>query len=112
MRLHYGWEFKQVRDRGRRIVKGCLIFNWMKLPEGSTSRVGIITTRKLGNSVIRGRARRLLREAFRLHRHWLITPIQAVLVARKGIVGLSQQEVNRDYLDALKKAGLIRSATS
>lgn len=106
MRLQHTWEFKQVREQGERIVRRSLIFNWMKLSEGSISRIGIITTKKLGNAVKRSRARRLIREAFRLNQHDLKTPVQAVFVVRKSIVGLSQQEVIRDYLSALKKAGL------
>ena len=61
-RLQVRREFEQVRAGGERVVCGCLIANWLKLPPGRPSRLGVITSRKIGDAVIRSRARRLLRE--------------------------------------------------
>lgn len=81
--------------------------NWFVLPPGSASRVGVITTRRLGKAPIRTRARRLLREAFRTRQHCLSLPADLVLVARPSIVGRTFQDVERDFLAALKRAGLF-----
>src|SRR5690242_13115189 len=97
-RLRQSREFAHIRENGRRVSKGCLIANWTMLPAGSLSRLGVITTRKLGKAHVRSRARRLLRESFRLHQHELREPIALVLVARSSITGRKLQEVERDYL--------------
>src|SRR4029079_11475397 len=82
MRLQHKNEFAGIREKGRRVSKGCLIANWIRLPAGSPSRLGVVTSRKLGKAHVRTRARRLLRESFRLHQHELREPIALVLVAR------------------------------
>jgi len=107
-RIKQGRDFARARVEGRRLVQGCLIMNWIVLPPGSVSRVGVITMRKLGHAAARSRARRLLREAFRLRQHCLRTPVDIVLVARHSIAGRSFSEVERDFLVALQRAGIFR----
>jgi ribonuclease P protein component len=108
-RLQHNGEFAQIRERGRRVSKGCLIANWTILPDGALSRLGVITTRKLGKAHVRSRARRLLRESFRLHQHELRQPVAMVLVARSSILGRKLQDVERDYLALLQQARLLKS---
>ena len=62
----------------------------------------------MGNAVARARARRLLREAFRLHQAELRNAVDLVLVARPSIVGKEFQEVERDLLDAFRKGRLLK----
>ena len=110
MRLQHKGEFARIREKGRRVSKGCLIANWITLPAGSPSRLGVVTSRKLGKAHVRSRARRLLRESFRLHQHELREPIAVVLVARAAIVGRKRGEVERDFLTVLRQDGLLRPA--
>ncbi len=108
-RLKQRRDFELVRAKGRRLACGCLIANWMGLPAGTRSRLGVITSRKVGSATVRNRARRLLRETFRHHQHELTEPTAMVLVARGSIVGKPLQAVDRDYLTALRRAGLLRA---
>ena len=108
-RIKQGRDFARARAEGRRLVQGCLIMNWTLLPPGSLSRVGVITMRKLGHAPARSRAWRLLREAFRLQQHCLRTPADIVLVARHSIAGRTYSEVERDFLTALQRAGILRA---
>jgi ribonuclease P protein component len=103
-----GHEFRRVKEGGKRMVYGCLIANWLVLPAGDASKLGVISSRKLGNAVARNRARRLMREAFRLNQLELKAPVDMVLVARASIVGKSRQEVERDYLTVLRRADLLK----
>ena len=106
--LRRGSDFADLREKGQRRVRGCVIANWRALPPGSTSRAGFITSRKLGGAVIRNRARRLLREVFRLHQHDLRGPVNAVLVARPSIVGKRFADVERDFLAAMGEAQMLK----
>ena len=111
MRLKRSAEFARIKQHGNRIVKGCLIANWMELPSEAVSRLGVITSRKVGGSVIRSRARRLLREVFRLNRHDLRCSIDIVLIARRSIANLKYVDVEADYLNVLKRAKLLNPAS-
>ena len=68
----------------------------------------VITTKKLGPAITRTRARRLLRECFRLHQHDLRAPLEMVLVARRGMLGKKLTDVESDYLSALHSANLLK----
>lgn len=105
-RLAQSRDFARVRQAGERLAQGCLIANWHKLPAGAHPRLGVVTGKKIGGAVERSRARRLLRESFRLHQHDLAQPVDMVLVARNSIVGKKFGDVEKDYLTALKRAGL------
>jgi ribonuclease P protein component len=59
---------------------------------------------------VRSRARRLLREAFRLHQHDLKNAVDLVLVARNSILGKGLADVENDFLTILRKAGLSKQA--
>lgn len=107
-RLAQSRDFARVRQAGERLAQGCLIANWQKLPAGAAPRLGVVTSKKIGGAVVRNRARRLLRESFRTHQHELAHPVDIVLVARNSIVGKAFAQVEKDYLLALKRAGLTK----
>jgi len=106
-RLKQGRDFARVRREGQRAVLGCLIANWRRLPMGATTRLGVVTSRKVGGAVVRNRARRLMREVFRVHQRELVEPVELVLVARPSIAGRRVAEVERDFLATLRRAGLL-----
>ncbi len=106
--IKLGHEFARVRQQGQRIAHGCLVANWLRLSPGQRSRLGVITSGKLGSAVVRSRARRLLRESFRLHQHELVARVELVLVARNSIVGRAFAAVEKDFLTTLRKAGLLK----
>jgi ribonuclease P protein component len=110
-RIKQGRDFARVRRVGERLVVGCLIANWQRLPAASVSRLGVITAGKIGGAVVRNRARRLMRETFRLHQRELESPVDLVLVARPSIVGKGFVEVERDFLTTLRRARLLKPAS-
>ena len=110
IRIKHGRDFARARTQGKRIANGCLVANWLDLAGDGRTRVGVITGRKIGESVQRSRARRLLREAFRLHQRELKHPVDLVLVARPSIVGKSFADVERDFLTALRRGRLLKEA--
>src|SRR5687767_11938965 len=109
-RIKQGRDFARTKTQGKRVYSGCLIANWLSLPPGSLTRLGVITSRKVGAAVARSRARRLLREAFRIHQPDLAPPVDLVLVAQPSIAGKSFQEVERDFLAAMRKARLLKES--
>jgi len=102
-------DFIRIRQQGERLAQGCLVANWNMLPEGASPKLGVVTSRKIGGAVQRTRARRLLRESFRLHQHEFARPIELILVARNSIVGKQFADVEKDFLTTLRRAGLLRN---
>jgi ribonuclease P protein component len=102
-------DFIRIRQQGERLAQGCLVANWNMLPEGTRPKLGVVTSRKIGGAVQRTRARRLLRESFRLHQHEFARPIELILVARNSIVGKQFADVEKDFLTTLRRAGLLRN---
>ncbi len=110
-RLKNRRDFSQVRSEGKRVARGCLIVNWRPLGQGGVSRLGVVTGRSVGGAVQRSRARRLLREVYRLHQHDFERPTEVVLVARASIIGKSFAQVEQDFLQALHKRGALKNRT-
>ena len=107
-RIKQNRDFARLRRTAQRATLGCLIANWGSSPAAGHSRLGVVTSGQLGNAVVRSRARRLLREVFRLHQHELAQPLELVLVARASIVGKRFGQVEKDFLTMLRKAGLLK----
>jgi ribonuclease P protein component len=108
-RLRRREEFARLKDEGRRLVRGCLIINWRIVPGAAVSRLGVVTSKKIGNSVTRSRARRLMREAFRRHQHEFTAPVEVVLVARRSISEAGFLKVEEVFLRLLGEAGLLKA---
>jgi ribonuclease P protein component len=107
-RIKQGRDFLRVRQAGERVVKGCLIANWLRLPTDSKSRLGVVVSKKVGNAVVRSRAKRLLRESYRQHQHEFTQPLDLVLVARASITDNDFSGVERDLIATLRQAGLLK----
>jgi ribonuclease P protein component len=109
MRLKQSRDFARVRRLGRRQACGCFIANWQVLPAGSPTHLGVITAKSIGNAVARARARRLLREMFRLHQHDIAQPVDFVLVAQRSIAGKRLGDLEEPFMAMLRRGGLLKN---
>ena len=60
------------------------------------TRLGITASKKTGNAVRRNRAKRLIREYFRLHKHQFPKGYDMVIVAKTGASDLEYREVEEE----------------
>lgn len=72
------------------------------------NRVGITVGKKLGKAHIRNRARRRIREAYRLNEEKFQPGWDIVVVARSRAVDVPFDKLVKSYLALAKRAGLLR----
>ena len=72
------------------------------------NRVGITTGKKLGHAVVRNRARRRLREVYRLNEHRFKPGYDIVVVARSRCITADFQKLTNAYLSLAEKAGILK----
>lgn len=107
-RIQASWIFRQLYAEGRRQM-GRLVVLYVRARPTGDRQLGVVTSRRVGNAVQRNRARRLLRETYRHHKHQLPEHLQLVMIARPAIAGKSQAEVASDVLRVWAAAGLLET---
>lgn len=86
---------------------GKLIVMWLRNGPGASLRLGVIASKRtFRRSVDRSKAKRKLREAFRLNRHRFSGDIDVVLVARRRIINSPSRAVERELVKLAVEAGL------
>ena len=80
-RLRKRREFLKVQDHGAKVSAGTLLALVQRNGSGVT-RLGLTVSNKVGNSVVRNRIRRRLRELYRKRKAALPAGLDLVLVAR------------------------------
>jgi ribonuclease P protein component len=101
-RLRTAAEFDAVFKRGARL-SGRLFLLVVAQSRARVDRLGLAVNRKVGGSVARNRARRLLRESFRRLPPAQGAGIDVVVVAHKDLVSCSQAEVDRELRERLRR---------
>lgn len=100
-------DFRRIYARGKSYVTPLLVVYVLK-NRTKNVRVGITTSKKIGNAVQRNRSRRVIREAFRLLAPWVRPGFDLVLVARGKTPFVKSTDVGRHLQRQLKAAGLLR----
>ena len=72
------------------------------------TRTAFLASKKVGNSVARNRARRLMKESYRLSLADIPTGMDIIFIARNTIKNKKQDEVERSLRAALTKVGIIK----
>lgn len=62
------------------------------------NRIGISVSKKVGNSIIRHRLTRLIRESYRLNQDKFYSGLDIVVIARVTAKGKSYQDINNAFI--------------
>ena len=107
-RIVKGEEYSAVRKRGRRLETQHFVV-YVTRAVHEHSRLGVIVSRKVGTAVVRSRAKRLVREAFRLNRPFLPIVLDLVVIVKPGVKIPGYGEYEADLLQAI---GLVTGRLS
>lgn len=97
-------DFRNVYNKGKSLSNKYLV---MYVLENGTSqnRIGISVSKKVGNSVIRHRLTRLIRESYRLHEDVFNSGLDIVVIARVG----AKEKKYKDIESALLHLGRLHN---
>ncbi len=99
-------DFNAVYKAGKSVPDRYIVLFYKKndLPY---SRTAFLASKKVGNSVKRNRARRLMKESYRHFKDTVPMGYDIVIIARNTISGRSFKEVDQSLRNAFKRTGII-----
>ncbi len=99
-------QFQFVYKNGRSYANRYLVM-YVKENGLDINRIGISVSKKVGNSVVRHRVTRLIRESYRLHEDIFDSGLDMVIVARPGAAAVGYQEAESALLHLSKLHRII-----
>lgn len=104
-------DFSAIYNKGKSVGERYVVLFHKKnnLPY---NRMGYLASKKVGNSVERNRARRLMKESFRQLEKDVKEGRDLIIIARNTIGNKSMQEVQKSMFSAFKKSGLLKEKRS
>lgn len=101
-------EFGKVYNRRESFANKYLVM-YLRPNSLDYSRIGISVSKKVGNSVVRHRVTRLIRESCRLNRDRLIMGYDIVIVARTGAKGKNYWDIESAFLHLAKLHHILKT---
>ena len=100
-------DFQRVYREGKSYANRYLVL-YVLQNQTERNRLGISVSKKVGNSVVRHRMARLIRESYRLQEDMFNSGLDMVVVTRKNEVNCSCQEITSAMLHLGKLKGILK----
>ena len=100
-------QFQFVYKNGKSYANKYLIM-YVKKNGLEKNRIGISVSKKVGNSVVRHRVTRLVRESYRLHESIFNSGLDIVIVGRPSAATVGYKEVESAFLHLSKLHHIIK----
>ena len=94
-------DFQRVYNSGKSYANKYLVMYVLENNK-NINRLGISVSKKIGNSVVRHRFTRLVRESYRLHENIFNSGLDIVVVARKSAASVNYEEIESALLHLAK----------
>ena len=104
-------QFQSVYKNGRSRANKYFIM-YIKENGLDINRIGISVSKKVGNSIVRHRVTRLVRESYRLHENMFNSGLDMVIIARPGAAAVGYKEAEGALLHLCKLHRIFLSADS
>ena len=99
-------DFQNVYKCGKSFANKYLVM-YVKENDLGFNRIGISVSKKVGNSVVRHRLKRLILESYRLQEDIFNSGLDMVVIARKGAKDKTCQEIESALLHLGKLHGIL-----
>ncbi len=94
-------EFQAIYKSGKSYANKYLVMYVSENPDGK-SKLGISVSKKVGNSVVRHRLARLIRESYRLNTDMFNSGLNIIVIARTTAKGKNFAEIESAFLHLCK----------
>ena len=117
-RLKKNFEFRTIYRRGKSFANDILVMYILSNKKNKDknftfyNKLGVSVSKKVGNSVIRSRCKRLISESFRLNHDCIKKGYDFVFIARNPIKDKNYADVEKAMKNLIKKAGLYNNEES
>ena len=101
------YDFKKVYNSGKSYANKYLVM-YVLNNELEENRLGISVSKKVGNSVIRHRLTRLIRESYRINKEMFNSSLDIVVIARAGAKEKGFKEIESAFLHLAKLHGILK----
>jgi ribonuclease P protein component len=109
-RIAQAFEYKEVIRKGR-LIAGKTFNAYFLIGMGLDRKAGFIAGRRVGNACLRNRAKRLLRESYRISKAGLpASGFRAVFVAKDATAAAKLADVRNEMAWMFRQCGLVKSA--
>ena len=99
-------DFQNVYRNGKSYANKYLVMYVLE-NDNRKNRIGISVSKKVGNSVVRHRITRLIRESYRLHENIFNSGLDIVVIARNSASAITYQETESALLHLAKLHHII-----
>ena len=100
-------DFQVVYKNGKSYANRYLVL-YIRENGMDKNRLGISVSKKVGNSVERNRARRLMKENYRFLKDYIKSGYDLIFIARKNINGKKLRDVEKSMVNSVSKAKLYK----
>ncbi|MCR5503149.1 MAG: ribonuclease P protein component [Lachnospiraceae bacterium] len=100
-RLRDSKQFSDVYQNGRSKANRYLVM-YIRENDKAINRFGISVSKKVGNSVVRHRCKRLLRESYRLHENMFNSGLDIAVVVRGSASAVSYKEMESALMHLMR----------
>ena len=107
--LKENYEFRRMYHKAPSAVGGSMVL-YCRKNKMDHNRLGITVSVKLGHAVVRNRARRRLREVYRVNLPKLRSGYDIVLVARSRVITENWDKLNETFLRLCRKLDLLEES--
>jgi len=94
-------DFRLIYKKGKRYRGKYFILVYLPSEIGF-SRVGVVASRKVGNAVMRNKAKRWMRTLYRRNKTVLRTPLDLIMIAKPEMSDASWAGLHEDYRQAVR----------
>lgn len=105
--LKKNYQFRFVYNKGKSIANKYLVMYVIK-NDNNMNRLGVSVSKKVGNSVVRSRVTRLIKESYRLTENNVKNGFDIVVIARVSANQATYDEISKSLKHLIRKHNLVK----